>query len=100
MDEKAQSFYDARAGSYDENLHLTIAFLGDQSEARLEDLHVELENRSLNGVPVEFDGLGAFGGGKPRLVFAAVTPHPALLSLRRTVLGCARRAGPHAWGPR
>lgn len=75
------------------NLHLTLAFLGDQPEDRLEELHFELEGRRHAPIDLSFSGLGCFGREKPRLVFADVAPAPALLSLARDVLNAARRVG-------
>jgi len=76
-----------------DNLHLTLAFLDDQPEERLEDLHFQLETLTAPSFDVTFDGLGTFGGARPRVVFAVVEPSAPLLELRRTVVQAARRAG-------
>ncbi|WP_158972120.1 RNA 2',3'-cyclic phosphodiesterase [Chachezhania sediminis] len=76
-----------------ENLHLTLAFLDDQPEDRLEDLHYALEGLRLPSADVSFDGLGTFGGDRPRILFAAVRPAPSLLDLHRLIAAEVRRAG-------
>ncbi|MDU9004184.1 RNA 2',3'-cyclic phosphodiesterase [Sedimentitalea todarodis] len=75
-----------------ENLHLTLAFLDDQSEEALELLHAELEHLRAPEFTVSLSGLGSFGGDKPRLIFANVLHNPALENLHRKVLNAARRA--------
>lgn len=76
-----------------ENLHLTLAFLDDQPEERLEELHYRLE--AIRAAPFElgFAGLGTFGGDLPRVVFADVAPSAALADLQRRVVSAARQAG-------
>ncbi|GHG89163.1 RNA 2',3'-cyclic phosphodiesterase [Pseudodonghicola xiamenensis] len=76
-----------------ENLHLTLAFLGDQPEEALEALHEELERLAVKPFTLHFTGLGRFGAAKPRLIFADVAPDPALLKLREDILRALRRAG-------
>jgi len=77
----------------EENLHLTLAFLGDQDEVALEGLHYELDALRAAPFALRFSGLGAFGGDRPRILFADVAPEPALTDLHRRVIGIARRAG-------
>ncbi len=76
-----------------ENLHLTLAFLDEQPEDRLEELHVELDRIRAAAFTLSLSGLGCFGGDKPRLIFADASPSPELEDLHRKVLGAARRAG-------
>lgn len=76
-----------------ENLHLTLAFLGEQPEDALEELNFELEAIRQPPFELRFDGLGAFGGDRPRVLFADVAPNPALSGLRRRVVKALRRAG-------
>jgi 2'-5' RNA ligase len=65
-----------------ENYHITLRFIGDV------DLNVAHEVASLldnvNRAPFELrlDGLGSFGGRKPRSVFANVAPSRALMDLQ------------------
>lgn len=77
----------------EENLHLTLAFLGDQEEVALEGLHYELDTIRAAPFALRFSGLGAFGGDHPRILFADVAPDPALTDLHRRVTGALHRAG-------
>lgn len=76
-----------------ENLHLTLAFLGEHPAPVLEDVHDELEAIRLAPFPLRIDGLGVFGGRKPRVLFADIAAEPGLTALHRKVLGAARAAG-------
>ena len=75
------------------NLHLTLTFLDDQPEERLEDLHFELEKISSAPFELKISGLGSFGGAQPRAVFADVVPHRMLTKLQDGVVSAARRVG-------
>jgi len=76
-----------------ENLHLTLLFLGDQSEERLEDLHFGLEKITSLPFELRVAGLGSFGGTQPRTVFADVAADPLLNTLHDKTVSAARRAG-------
>jgi len=76
-----------------ENLHLTLAFLGDQPDAALEALHEELERLAVPPFSLRFTGLGTFGGLRPRLVFADVAADPGLMTLQAEITRALRRAG-------
>ncbi|MBI6629704.1 RNA 2',3'-cyclic phosphodiesterase [Pontibaca salina] len=76
-----------------ENLHLTLAFLDDQPEQLLRDLHEELAEVPAGAFDLELAGLGAFGGAAPRILFAQVGPSDALDRLHRAVVAAARRVG-------
>lgn len=76
-----------------DNLHLTLAFLDDQPEERLEALHEALQARQSPSFDVVFEGLGCFGGRHPKVLFAAVRPQPALIALHDRAGAAARRAG-------
>lgn len=77
----------------EENLHLTLAFLGDVSDDGLEEAHAALA--AIRAAPVElrFEGLGVFGESKPRALYAAVAPAPGLVELQQSVVRAVRRAG-------
>ncbi len=57
------------------NLHLTVRFLGEQSEARIEELRAELDG-AVAGVPpfaLRLHGIGAFPGlERPRILWVGV----------------------------
>ena len=77
----------------EDNLHLTLSFLGDVPDRGLEDLHDTLS--AIRHAPVElgFAGLGVFGDDRPRALWAAVAAAPGLLDLQRQVERAARKAG-------
>ncbi len=76
-----------------ENLHLTLAFLGDARPETLEDVAAELDALREAAPAVELRGLGAFGGGKPRSVHALAKPTPELTHLRNAVRRACRAGG-------
>ena len=76
-----------------ENFHLTIAFLGEQPRPVLEDAHHALDRVRVPGFSLRIEGLGVFGGARPRVLFAEVAPEPGLAQLRRKVLRAVHEAG-------
>ncbi|HHX91026.1 MAG TPA: RNA 2',3'-cyclic phosphodiesterase [Paracoccus sp.] len=86
------------------NFHLTLLFLGEQPEDRLEEVHLALSRINAAPLELQIEGLGVFGGDKPRSVHATLRPNPALLHLQARIaravdmLGIrreARRFTPH-----
>ncbi|TVQ55369.1 MAG: RNA 2',3'-cyclic phosphodiesterase [Rhodobacteraceae bacterium] len=76
-----------------ENLHLTLAFFGEVDEATARDLHAALEGVAAPRFALTLDGVGAFGGAKPRALYATVRPEPALERLAAKVRQAGRAAG-------
>jgi 2'-5' RNA ligase len=76
-----------------ENLHLTLAFLGEHPAPVIEDAHYALAQIRCPAFELRLDGLALIGGGKPRVLCAEVAPSPALAALRRSVRQAARGAG-------
>lgn len=76
-----------------ESMHLTLAFFGEQPETVAEDLHAALGAIAAPGFTLWLDGVGAFGGAKPSILYAAVRPEPALDHLESKVKQAARHAG-------
>jgi 2'-5' RNA ligase len=76
-----------------ENFHITIAFLGEQPRPVLEDVHDALDGIRVPGFALRIEGLGMFGGARPRVLFAEVAPEPGLTQLRRKVLRAVHEAG-------
>lgn len=76
-----------------ENLHLTLAFLGEIAEPVAEDVHLALAALRAPAFALTLRGVGLFGGGRARSVHAGVVPEPALIGLARKVGTAARRAG-------
>lgn len=76
-----------------DNLHLTLAFLGEQDEETLAALHQRLEAAVRPGFELRLAGLGVFGGRSPRALFVAADPAPDLMALHRAILADLRRVG-------
>ena len=76
-----------------ENLHLTLVFLGEQPERKLEEVHEAIGALKLPALSLDLAGLGLFGGEKVRAVWAGVAPNPALMRLQEKVETIVRRAG-------
>jgi len=76
-----------------ENLHLTLAFLGERPANVLEDVHYALGAIRAPAFELALSGLGLIGEGRPRALCAEVPPVPALSFLRDKVAQAARGAG-------
>lgn len=75
------------------NLHLTLAFFGEIDEAQAADLHAALSAIRAEAFDWRIDGMGAFGGDRPRSIHAVVRPEPALERLQAKVEQAGRGAG-------
>jgi 2'-5' RNA ligase len=75
-----------------ENLHLTLAFLGERPMPVVEDVHYALDAIRAPGFEIRFAGLGLLGE-RARVVHAVVQPDPRLKHLRNRVLEAVRGAG-------
>lgn len=76
-----------------ENFHLTLVFLGEQTEDRLEELHFALEAITAAPLALQIDGLGVFGGDRPRAVYASLRPDEALMRLQARIARAVDMAG-------
>lgn len=76
-----------------EDFHITLAFLGAQSVDVLEAVHEGLEALQMPQFVLELAGVNAFGGGKPRVVWAGIQPSEPLMRLQAKVAQIAVRAG-------
>ncbi|MGH1573037.1 RNA 2',3'-cyclic phosphodiesterase [Methylobacterium sp. P31] len=76
------------------DFHVTLRFLGDV-EATLADDVVEAlaEMRQRPALTVTLEGLGIFGGDKPRALYASVAPDAGLIDLHAEQERLVRRAG-------
>ncbi|TMV06859.1 RNA 2',3'-cyclic phosphodiesterase [Ruegeria sediminis] len=72
-----------------DNLHLTLAFLDDQSEETLEALHEELQQIRCAPFALSLAGLGQYG----RAVHLVVSDTPALTALHGSIGRAVSRAG-------
>ena len=74
----------------EENLHLTLAFLDEQSEATLRALHDRQADITRPAPLLRPVGLGSYGGAPPPPIAADVAPTVDLTALYRSVQGAAR----------
>lgn len=75
-----------------DNLHLTLAFLGEQPRRTLEDLDAALVALRCASFRLRLSGVDAFGKKDARVIFAGVAASPPLLSLQAKVASAARDA--------
>ncbi|SFL76644.1 RNA 2',3'-cyclic phosphodiesterase [Methylobacterium pseudosasicola] len=74
--------------------HVTLRFLGDVAVPVAEDvLEAMAEMRARAALTVTLDGLGIFGGDRPRALYASVVPSPELIDLQAEQERLVRRAG-------
>jgi RNA 2',3'-cyclic 3'-phosphodiesterase len=76
-----------------ENFHVTLGFFNDCDRHLAADIDAGLSAIRAPAPDLVFDGLGMFGDGRPRALYAALRPDPALSHLRDKVLTAARGAG-------
>lgn len=76
-----------------ENLHLTLAFLGEHPEPVVEDVHFALAGFRIPSFDLALEGMGLFGEARPRVLYAGVRPEPTLSRLREKVVRATRGAG-------
>ena len=76
-----------------ENLHLTLAFLGDVDAGRVQALAEALEGLRLDAPMLRVSGLDLFGGKRPNLCFAAIETNEELSSARRILMRVCRQVG-------
>lgn len=65
-----------------ENYHLTLRFIGDIDERTANEIAGMLDFVERPAFTLTLTGLDQFGGKKPRAIFAAVQPAPALIELQ------------------
>jgi 2'-5' RNA ligase len=76
-----------------ENYHLTLRFIGDVDGATARDFTNALGAIDVPPFELRLNGLGSFGGNKPRAIFADLAPSAALETLQRAHERAAREAG-------
>jgi 2'-5' RNA ligase len=77
----------------EDNLHLTLAYLGEVPEQALETLHDLLSATRLSAPEIGFGPLGTFAEMERGLVFIEVQTAPRLTALQEKVAQQARMAG-------
>ncbi|MHC9236278.1 RNA 2',3'-cyclic phosphodiesterase [Pseudooceanicola sp. 502str34] len=75
-----------------ETYHITLSFLGDQTEDAAEAVHEEMEGLAFDPFPLALESFGTFGDS-PFVLWAGVGESAALTALQRQVAGAVRRAG-------
>jgi RNA 2',3'-cyclic 3'-phosphodiesterase len=77
-----------------ENYHITLRFIGDIDYATARDVDSVLgEGRRRDPITVTFDGLDAFGGGRPRVVLARASASNGINDLQAEQERLVRRVG-------
>ena len=76
-----------------DNLHLTLRFFGDVNGGVARELMAELNAVDGDAFEIALTGVGVFGGDDPKVLWAGVTPCPALDVLARAHERAARNAG-------
>ena len=76
-----------------ENYHLTLRFLGDINEKVAADVADLLSRVHRHAFTITLDGLGMFGGKRPRAIFAGVRADRDLMALQAEHEQLMQRAG-------
>jgi 2'-5' RNA ligase len=76
-----------------ENYHLTLRFIGDVDGVTARDFTHALGGIDAAPFELRLNGIGSFGGRKPRAIFAGIAPSDALDALQRANEHAARKAG-------
>jgi 2'-5' RNA ligase len=75
-------------------LHLTMSFLGDVETAREESLRDALADVQVPAFFLPIQGVGAFGGARPTVVWAGIGKgHPHLFALHKRIQDAVLHAG-------
>ncbi len=77
----------------EENLHLTVAFLGDQPDRAIEAVHEGLSSLRAGAISVELSGAAFFGGRHGQALGLEANGGPALKDLYDRVVSRVRGAG-------
>lgn len=77
----------------DENLHLTLAFLDNQSEQMVERLHAYLSAIRAPAVGLSICGVEVFGGKRPVALVGVIQNSPELNLLHDKVVQAVRMSG-------
>jgi 2'-5' RNA ligase len=76
-----------------ENYHITLRFIGDIDASVANDVASMLDGVNRAPFELRLDGLAAFGGRKPRSVYANVAPSQALMDLQSEIERLMQRVG-------
>ena len=76
-----------------EDYHVTLRFVGDVDARAAHDIAETLDEIRRPAARVRFDGLGWFGGDKPRALLARIKAEPELMELQAEQERRLRRVG-------
>lgn len=76
-----------------ENYHITLRFIGDIDDKTANEVHATLEKVRRPSFTVTLEGLGSFGGARPRALIARAKSEPALIELQAEHERLMRRIG-------
>ncbi len=76
-----------------ENYHITLRFLGDVNETVADEFAGALAAINAPAFDLQLDGLGSFGGRRPRAIWAGIVANDALAALRQAHEKAAQMAG-------
>ncbi len=76
-----------------ENLHLTLAFLGEMDRATAEEAHMALETIRAARFDIQPKGLGTFAGRSPQIIWAGIADHDPITTLAAKVRSVLHGAG-------
>jgi 2'-5' RNA ligase len=65
-----------------ENYHVTLRFIGDIEDRLAHEIALLLDQVRRRAFDVRFNGLGSFGGRRPRAVYASIEAAAALMELQ------------------
>lgn len=77
----------------DENLHLTLRFVGEVDNGQARDIDDVLSGIRGQRFALTLAGLDTFGGRNPHALYASVRPNPALTTLQHKVDMAVSRLG-------
>ena len=76
-----------------ENYHLTLCFIGDVDTRHAADIDAALADIVRPGFSLQLEGVGVFGGNRPRALWAGAGREPALFDLQGEVAWALTRVG-------
>jgi len=79
--------------SSDDQMHLTLRFIGEVDENVAHDIDDALSGIRAPAFELELSGVGEFGGRNPRALWAGVKANGALLHLQKKVETALQRIG-------
>ncbi|MCA8888356.1 MAG: RNA 2',3'-cyclic phosphodiesterase [Parvularculaceae bacterium] len=77
----------------DENMHLTLAFIGETDRHGLSEIDSALQSISARGFDLRLSGCDFFGDRKPRALWVGAAANPALSHVHAKVETALRRVG-------